>query len=137
MPRHRPGMNNLTVIFDPSQDDAELWLERLRRHWSETKASTFSQRRIIIPPTIWQNLGSPDLAIVAEHAELSPSRVRLQRAHYRLFPRFQPGFAYGVAFHKDSGMPRHAGTTLVGTSGVASAAIKREFIQVKVQAVGN
>ena len=114
-----PGMNNLTVIFDPSQDDGELWLERLRRHWSETKASTFSQRRIIIP-TYYGGKHGPDLAIVAEHAELSPSEVvRLHsEAHYTVyFLGFQPGFAYMGGLPQRLSTPRRAEPRLLVPAG--------------------
>lgn len=114
-----PGMNNLTVIFDPSQDDAELWLDRLRRHWNETKASTFSQRRIIIP-TYYGGTHGPDLGKVAEHAELSPTEVVQlhSEAHYTVyFLGFQPGFAYMGGLPPRLSTPRRAEPRLLVPAG--------------------
>ena len=114
-----PGMNNLSVIFDPSQDDGELWLDRLRQYWQKTKASTFSQRRIIIP-TQYGGKHGPDLALVAEHAELSIDEVvRLHsEAHYTVyFLGFQPGFAYMGGLPARLTTPRRAEPRLLVPAG--------------------
>lgn len=114
-----PGMNNLTVIFDPSQDDGELWLSRLRQHWNEAKATNFQQRRIVIPTHYGGDHG-PDLTVVAEHAELSTSEVvRLHsEAHYTVyFLGFQPGFAYMGGLPQRLSCPRRAEPRLLVPAG--------------------
>lgn len=91
-----PGMNNLTLIFDPLQHTGSAMLATLRELADNTEPSTFQPREIEIP-VIYGGQYGPDLAIVVEHCQLTPEQVVTyhSNAQYLVyFLGFQPGFAY-------------------------------------------
>ncbi|MBC3881447.1 5-oxoprolinase subunit PxpB [Undibacterium sp. LX40W] len=105
-----PGMNNLTVFFDPTLDSSELWLDRLERLWNTTEAESFQQREIDIP-TYYGGEHGPDLQLVAEHCELSIEEVvslHSQTPYTVYFLGFQPGFAYMGGLPQRLNTPRRA-----------------------------
>ncbi|RZL89681.1 MAG: carboxyltransferase domain-containing protein, partial [Variovorax sp.] len=91
-----PGMNNLTLVFDPLRTDATA-LERLvHRHWSEPRRRQAPGRLVEIAVRYGGEHG-PDLADVAAHSGLPANEVvrRHAQAEYLVyFIGFQPGFAY-------------------------------------------
>lgn len=91
-----PGMNNLTIIFDPLIADADHLADKLLTAWNKTSAVAKSGRQIEIP-VVYGGERGPDLTIVAEHTGLSVTEVikRHTAADYIVFfLGFQPGFAY-------------------------------------------
>ncbi|MDF0604777.1 5-oxoprolinase subunit PxpB [Neisseriaceae bacterium TC5R-5] len=91
-----PGMNNLTLIFDPLLSDGKHWLAKLRRDWQHSAEIALVQREVEIPVR-YGGEGGPDLQDVAKHAGLTPSQVtelHVQAEYIVFFLGFQPGFAY-------------------------------------------
>jgi KipI family sensor histidine kinase inhibitor len=88
-----PGMNNLTLMFDPlSADPAELAAAALTL-WAQPPRRRQPGKLVDIPVTY----DGPDLGDVAAHCRLSVDEVvhRHTRAEYVVyFLGFQPGFAY-------------------------------------------
>lgn len=91
-----PGMNNLTVMFDPQRQDPQAMLETLQALATSTDSWHFQTREIQIP-VIYGGEYGPDLDIVAQHCQLSPDEVITQHSaasYLVFFLGFQPGFAY-------------------------------------------
>lgn len=91
-----PGMNNLSVVFDPDHQQAEQVIEAMRQAWGVATIQEFPSRKIVIPVRYGAQYG-PDLAYVAEHAGLTGQQVIDAHcaARYEVyFLGFQPGFAY-------------------------------------------
>ncbi len=114
-----PGMNNLTVLFDPTQDSGELWLQRMRAVWDKTEAESFHQRQVDIP-VCYGGVHGPDLSLVAEHCELSESevvRLHSETSYTVYFLGFQPGFAYMGGLAARLNTPRRAEPRLLVPAG--------------------
>ena len=91
-----PGMNNLTVVFDPEKMTGEQLIALLQALWASAGAQDFTSRVIEIPVHYGGACG-PDLEQLAAHAKLSPEQVIAAHtaAEYVVyFLGFQPGFAY-------------------------------------------
>lgn len=91
-----PGMNNVTIIFNPLLIDIRHLTEQLQTAWEDADARQLSGREIEIPVTYGGEYG-PDLADVARSTGLSARDVikRHTRAQYVVyFIGFQPGFPY-------------------------------------------
>src|SRR5689334_14645266 len=91
-----PGMNNLTVIFDPLQADPDQLAALLQGAWDSAASAPDTGREVEIPVQYGGEFG-PDLNAVAEHTGLSVKEVveRHSSGHYVVFfLGFQPGFAY-------------------------------------------
>jgi 5-oxoprolinase (ATP-hydrolysing) subunit B len=101
-----PGMNNLTIVFDPLQADYETLAAALESGWEQANASSdVTGDEIEIPVTY----DGPDLAEIAKHAGLSVDEVvkRHTQAEYTVFfLGFQPGFAYLGGLDRALHMPR-------------------------------
>jgi KipI family sensor histidine kinase inhibitor len=121
-----PGMNNLTVIFDPLHYSGSTVLEHLKQSWEEAKETVFEQREIAIPVHYGGEQG-PDLHVVASHAGLSYDEVvqRHSKADYLVyFLGFQPGFAYLGGLPPELHTPRRASPRLkvaAGSVGIGGA----------------
>lgn len=92
-----PGMNNLTVIFDPLQADVAQLHEALALAWDRAAGERRIEGRTVVVPVRYGGIDGPDLAVVAEHAGMSVEEVVSlhSRAEYTVFfVGFQPGFAY-------------------------------------------
>ncbi|WP_420897113.1 5-oxoprolinase subunit PxpB [Chromobacterium haemolyticum] len=114
-----PGMNNLTLIFDPDADDGEAWLGRLRRGWAEAQEVAPRVRRVDVPVRYGGRHG-PDLAVVATHAGLSESEAVAAHAsadYVVYFLGFQPGFAYMGGLPERLATPRRAEPRLAVPAG--------------------
>lgn len=88
-----PGMNNLTLAFDPLRTEAAALAERARALWAAPAPRRAPGRLVEIPV----RYDGPDLDAVAGHCGLSPQEVvqRHTQAEYIVyFIGFQPGFAY-------------------------------------------
>ena len=88
-----PGMNNLTLTFDPLRTEAEALSKAAQALWAKPLRRRRPGRLVDIPVVY----DGPDLAHVAAHCRLSEREVvrRHARAAYVVyFIGFQPGFAY-------------------------------------------
>jgi 5-oxoprolinase (ATP-hydrolysing) subunit B len=94
-----PGMNNLTITFDPLAADAAALAAALHDAWrdaAETAEADEAGREVEIP-VIYGGEDGPDLATVAGHCGLAPADVAARHAagvYTVFFLGFQPGFAY-------------------------------------------
>ncbi|HTH62442.1 MAG TPA: 5-oxoprolinase subunit PxpB [Paraburkholderia sp.] len=91
-----PGMNNLTITFDPLSTDADALAAQLAAAWRNTDVTSIAGRDIDIPVEYGGEFG-PDLETVAAHAQLTPQQVAERHAagqYIVFFVGFQPGFAY-------------------------------------------
>lgn len=121
-----PGMNNLTVVFDPDITNGAQQLELLRALWDSSEAQDFASRTVRIPVCYGGEFG-PDLELVAAHARLSPEQVIAahSEAQYLVyFLGFQPGFAYLGGLPAALATPRRAEPRLAvpaGSVGIGGA----------------
>ncbi|MFP6557617.1 5-oxoprolinase subunit PxpB [Paraburkholderia sp. B3] len=91
-----PGMNNLTVIFDPLEADADELAGWLEAAWRDADAAPYAGRDVEIPVS-YGGEGGPDLEVVARHTGLAAADVAARHAagvYVVFFLGFQPGFAY-------------------------------------------
>src|SRR5437899_2371459 len=65
-----PGMNNLTILFDPLLANTDDLAGKLLSAWNKATAVSKSGRQIDIPVIYGGDCG-PDLTVVAEHTGLS------------------------------------------------------------------
>ena len=121
-----PGMNNLTVIFDPEKTNGEQVVSVLESMWASADAQNFTSRIIRIPVRYGGESG-PDLEYVADHAGLTPEQVIAAHtvAEYVVyFLGFQPGFAYLGGLPASLATPRRAAPRLfvpAGSVGIGGA----------------
>ncbi len=105
-----PGMNNLTLRFDPLHTDAEALAAAAQALWTQPLQSQAPRRQVDIPVYYGGEHG-PDLADVAAHCGLTPDEVvrRHTAAAYTVyFIGFQPGFAYLGGLDEALHTPRRA-----------------------------
>lgn len=91
-----PGMNNLTIVFDPLEADGTSLATELAAAW-ESAGSAASPVRYVDIPVQYGGESGPDLAVVARHTGLDAEEVvkRHTAGEYVVFfLGFQPGFAY-------------------------------------------
>jgi len=114
-----PGMNNLTLIFDPELQQGSALLERLMSLWERIEAEQFTPREVVIPVQYGGELG-PDLAHVAEHVGMSEQAVITAHSaavYVVYFLGFQPGFAYLGGLPASLATPRRAEPRLTVPAG--------------------
>lgn len=102
-----PGMNNLTLTFDPLLTEAAGLEEVARALWARPLKRQQAGRLVEIPV----RYDGPDLADVAAHCGLSTDEVvrRHTQADYVVyFIGFQPGFAYLGGLDEALHTPRRA-----------------------------
>ncbi len=105
-----PGMNNLTVLFDPLAANVEVLTQKLAKAWGAADANLKPGRLVEIPVDYGGEYG-PDLAAVARHTALSAEAVIKLHAstEYTVFCLgFQPGFAYLGGLDPKLETPRRA-----------------------------
>ncbi|MFT7774144.1 5-oxoprolinase subunit PxpB [Roseateles sp.] len=105
-----PGMNNLTLLFDPLQTEVADLEDTVRALWGRPLRAHRLGRRIDIPVR-YGGVDGPDLANVAAHCGLSTDEVvrRHTAAEYVVyFIGFQPGFAYLGGLDESLHTPRRA-----------------------------
>jgi KipI family sensor histidine kinase inhibitor len=118
-----PGMNNLTLVFNPMQADTRALCAQLTRAWQNTDANDASGNLVEIPVHYGGENG-PDLEEIARHTGLSPEEViaRHTVADYVVFfLGFQPGFAYLGGLDPRLATPRRAEPRLavpIGSVGI-------------------
>ncbi len=105
-----PGMNNLTLLFDPLQAEATELEMQVFAAWPQLAATAIDGRHIEIPVRYGGEDG-PDLADVAAHTGLSAQEVvrRHAAADYVVyFLGFLPGFAFMGGLPPELATPRRA-----------------------------
>ena len=121
-----PGMNNLTIVFDPLEADYETLAAQLETGWEAVHATEMESAEIEIPVRYGGTEG-PDLAALAKHVGLSVDEVvkRHTQAEYIVFfLGFQPGFAYLGGLDAALAMPRRPEPRLevpAGSVGIGGA----------------
>ncbi|WP_307658957.1 5-oxoprolinase subunit PxpB [Variovorax paradoxus] len=105
-----PGMNNLTLTFDPIAIGIDVLMARVNEAWPRLRAATVEGRRVEIPVAYGGEHG-PDLADVAAHTGLTPAEVvrRHSAAEYVVYLLgFLPGFAFMGGLPPELATPRRA-----------------------------
>ncbi|ACC72075.1 5-oxoprolinase subunit PxpB [Paraburkholderia phymatum] len=121
-----PGMNNLTVIFDPLEADPGDLAARLAAAWDAASAAPAEGREVEIPVQYGGEYG-PDLKAVADYTGLTVNEVVERHAggHYVVFfLGFQPGFAYMGGLEEALHTPRRSEPRLevpAGSVGIGGA----------------
>lgn len=121
-----PGMNNLTIVFDPVRVDLEARAVDLSAAWDQAVGVEARTREIEIGVRYGGEDG-PDLRAVAEYTGLTVEEVvrRHASAQYIVFfVGFQPGFAYLGGLDPALHMPRRAVPRVavpVGSVGIGGA----------------
>ncbi|MDR5744229.1 5-oxoprolinase subunit PxpB [Caballeronia sp. LZ029] len=121
-----PGMNNLTIVFDPLVADYETLAAELESAWDAAEPTDMDSAEIEIP-VHYGGADGPDLAALAKHTGFSVDEVvkRHTQAEYVVFfLGFQPGFAYLGGLDPALAMPRHAEPRLevpAGSVGIGGA----------------
>ncbi|WP_211454845.1 5-oxoprolinase subunit PxpB [Collimonas antrihumi] len=114
-----PGMNNLTILFDPLAADAQQLADKLQSAWDAASISQKAGRKIDIP-VVYGGASGPDLEEVARHTGLSPAEIvkRHTAAEYIVyFIGFQPGFPYLGGLDPQLATPRRSEPRLVVPAG--------------------
>lgn len=114
-----PGMNNVTIIFNPLLVDIHQLTDQLKTAWEEADPSQLSGRKIEIPVTYGGEYG-PDLADVARSTGLPAADVikRHTSVEYVVyFIGFQPGFPYLGGLDPQLYTPRRSEPRLVVPAG--------------------
>lgn len=105
-----PGMNNLSLLFDPEEvDAAELEMQVLSA-WPQLAGMAIEGREIHVPVAYGGEAG-PDLAEVAAHTGLAPAEVvrRHSEADYIVYLLgFLPGFGFLGGLPPELATPRRA-----------------------------
>ena len=102
-----PGMNNLTLTFDPLCTEAAALEQAAIALWAKPLQPQQAGRQVEIPV----RYDGPDLADVARHCGLSPAEVvrrHTQPEYVVYFIGFQPGFAYMGGLDEALHTPRRA-----------------------------
>ncbi|MCS3409639.1 5-oxoprolinase subunit PxpB [Serratia sp. AKBS12] len=105
-----PGMNNLTLVLDTPQADAEAMLALLQQGWESNETLVPEARQVEIP-VVYGGEQGPDLAEVARHTGLTMQQVvecHASAAYIVYFLGFQPGFSYLGGMPDRLATPRRA-----------------------------
>lgn len=105
-----PGMNNVTIVFDPFETDASSLAARLAAAWEQAESAPAPSREVDIPVRYGGEFG-PDLQDVADHTGLAVQEVVKRHSAGRyvvFFLGFQPGFAYLGGLDDSLHTPRRA-----------------------------
>ena len=105
-----PGMNNLTLTFDPTALELDVLMADVRAAWPKLAASAIEGRLVEIPVAYGGEHG-PDLADVAAHTGLTPDEVVRRHAggdYIVYLLGFLPGFAFMGGLPPALATPRRA-----------------------------
>lgn len=106
-----PGMNNLTLLFDPERIDAGELELRLQALWPDVVAQTDAGAPPVEVPVDYGGEHGPDLHDVARHTGLTPAEVvrRHSAGDYVVFlVGFLPGFAFMGGLPPELATPRRS-----------------------------
>jgi KipI family sensor histidine kinase inhibitor len=105
-----PGMNNLTLTFDPTAIDLDALTAKVLQVWPKLSAKAVEGRLVEIPVAYGGEHG-PDLGDVAAHTGLTPAEVvrRHSAGEYVVYLLgFLPGFAFMGGLAPELATPRRA-----------------------------
>jgi KipI family sensor histidine kinase inhibitor len=105
-----PGMNNLTLTFDPTAIDLDTLTAQVLQAWPKLPSGGVTGRLVEIPVHYGGEYG-PDLADVAAHTGLTPAEVvrRHTAADYVVYLLgFLPGFSFMGGLPPELATPRRA-----------------------------
>ncbi len=105
-----PGMNNLTLVFEPAEIDAPELEMQLLAAWPQLAGVAIEGRQIEVP-VHYGGVDGPDLNAVAAHTGLTPAEVvrRHSAGEYIVyFLGFLPGFAFMGGMPPELATPRRA-----------------------------
>lgn len=105
-----PGMNNLTLTFDPTAIDLDTLTAQVLQAWPKLSTGAIDGRLVEIPVAYGGEFG-PDLADVAAHTGLTPAEVvrRHSGGEYIVYLLgFLPGFAFMGGLPPELATPRRA-----------------------------
>ena len=105
-----PGMNNLTLTFDPTAIDLDALTAYVLEAWPKLPTGGVAGRLVEIPVAYGGEHG-PDLADVAAHTGLTPAEVvrRHSAGEYIVYLLgFLPGFAFMGGLPPELATPRRA-----------------------------
>jgi len=105
-----PGMNNLTLTFDPTAIDLDALMAQVLEAWPKLSAKAVEGRLVEIPVAYGGENG-PDLADVAAHTGFTPAEVvrRHSAGEYVVYLLgFLPGFAFMGGLAPELATPRRA-----------------------------
>lgn len=106
-----PGMNNLTLLFDPEQLDATELAQRVLARWPDVAAASKADARTVEIPVDYGGEHGPDLHEVARHTGLTPAEVvkRHSGGEYVVYLLgFLPGFAFMGGLAPELATPRRS-----------------------------
>jgi KipI family sensor histidine kinase inhibitor len=105
-----PGMNNLTLTFDPTAIELDALMAQVLAAWPKLSAKAVEGRLVEIPVAYGGEHG-PDLGDVAAHTGLTPAEVvrRHSAGEYVVYLLgFLPGFAFMGGLAPELATPRRA-----------------------------
>ncbi|QSI33071.1 5-oxoprolinase subunit PxpB [Variovorax sp. RKNM96] len=105
-----PGMNNLTLTFDPTAIELDALTAQVLEVWPKLSAKAVDGRLVEIPVAYGGEHG-PDLGDVAAHTGLTPAEVvrRHSAGEYVVYLLgFLPGFAFMGGLAPELATPRRA-----------------------------
>ena len=105
-----PGMNNLTLTFDPTAIELDALMAQVLAAWPKLSAKSVDGRLVEIPVAYGGEHG-PDLGDVAAHTGLTPAEVvrRHSAGEYVVYLLgFLPGFAFMGGLAPELATPRRA-----------------------------
>ncbi|RYF82499.1 MAG: 5-oxoprolinase subunit PxpB [Comamonadaceae bacterium] len=106
-----PGMNNLTLLFDPEQLASDELVQRLMALWPQLDAAPAVKARTVEIPVDYGGEHGPDLHAVAQHTGLSAAEVvqRHSAGEYVVYLLgFLPGFAFMGGLAPELATPRRS-----------------------------
>lgn len=121
-----PSYQTLAVFYQPEELSFQSLLALIERCNTHTDSSIFESRQIEIP-VCYEHECAPDIALLAEHCQLSVEQVieRHSQVDYAVyFLGFKPGFAYLGDLDAKLHMPRKATPRLnvpAGSVGIGGA----------------
>ena len=105
-----PGMNNLTLTFDPTAIELDALMAQVLEAWPKLSAKAVEGRLVEIPVAYGGEHG-PDLGDVAAHTGFTPAEVvrRHSAGEYVVYLLgFLPGFAFMGGLAPELATPRRA-----------------------------
>ncbi|MDP9892422.1 KipI family sensor histidine kinase inhibitor [Variovorax boronicumulans] len=105
-----PGMNNLTLTFDPTAIDLDALTAQVLEAWPKLSAKAVEGRLVEIPVAYGGEHG-PDLGDVAAHTGFTPAEVVRRHsagAYVVYLLGFLPGFAFMGGLAPELATPRRA-----------------------------
>ncbi|GLS05799.1 hypothetical protein GCM10007860_29570 [Chitiniphilus shinanonensis] len=117
------GMGNLTAHFDPLTTAARVVIRALEGAWTNSVGVELASGQVVTVPVRYGGEHGPDLALVAEHAGMTPREAAELHAapDYTVYCLgFLPGFAYLGGLDPRLAAPRRADPRLAVPTGAVA-----------------